>query len=250
VSSSHTDYESMAEVYDRGRTLSLDQIAELRVVLAPYLEGPDKRVLDLGSGTGIFAEALAAWFDVAVVGVEPSRAMRQQALAKQAAHVSYVGGEAEHIPLAERTCDCAWLSTVLHHVRDRARCARELRRVLRGGGRVLIRSGFGDRLEGVRWLRYFPSARDVAAARWPTVKATADVFATVGFEVEALHEVPEVVAPNLSAYHRRIAVRASSTLTLIDDDEFDQGIELLRREAAASSSTDPVVDRRDLLVLR
>jgi SAM-dependent methyltransferase len=250
VSSPRTDYESMAEVYDRGRMLSLEQIAELRVVLAPYLEGPHKRVLDLGSGTGIFAEALAAWFDVVVVGVEPSRAMRQQALAKEAAHVSYVGGEAEHIPLAERTCDCAWLSTVLHHVRDRARCARELRRVLRGGGRVLIRSGFGDRLDGVRWLRYFPSARDIAATRWPSVEATAEVFATVGFEVEALHEVPEVVAPNLSAYHRKIAVRASSTLTLIDDDEFERGIELLRQEVAASSITDPVVDRRDLLVLR
>jgi SAM-dependent methyltransferase len=250
VSSPRTDYKSMAEVYDRGRTLSLEQIAELRVVLGPYLEGSHKRVLDLGSGTGIFAEALAAWFDVSIVGVEPSRAMRRQALAKAAGSVSYVGGEAEHIPLAERTCDCAWLSTVLHHVRDRPQCARELRRILRGRGRVLIRSGFGDRLDGVRWLRYFPSAREIAATRWPTVEATAEVFATAGFEVEQLHEVPEVVAPNLSAYHRRIALRASSTLTLIDEDEFEKGIERLRQEVAASSSTEPVVDRRDLLVLR
>jgi SAM-dependent methyltransferase len=249
VSSPRTDYESMAEVYDRGRTLSLEQIAALRVVLARYLEGSE-RVLDLGSGTGIFAEALAAWFGVSVVGVEPSRAMRQQALAKMAGRVSYVGGEAEHIPLADQTCDCAWLSTVLHHVRDRAQCARELRRVLRAGGRVLVRSGFGDRLDGVRWLRYFPSAREIAATRWPTVEATAEVFATADFEVEALHEVPEVVAPDLGAYHRRIAVRANSTLILIDDDEFERGIERLRQEAAAASSTTPVVDRRDLLVLR
>jgi SAM-dependent methyltransferase len=247
--SPRTDYESMAEVYDRGRTLSLEQIAELRVVLDQYLDGSE-RVLDLGSGTGIFAEALAVWFDVGVVGVEPSRAMRQQALAKATRRVSYVGGEAEHIPLADQTCDCAWLSTVLHHVRDRAQCARELQRVVRAGGRVLIRSGFGDRLDGVRWLRYFPSARQVAAKRWPTVEATAEVFATAGFEVEALHEVPEVVASNLGAYHRRIAVRANSTLTLIDDDEFARGVKVLRQEAAAASDTEAVVDRRDLLVLR
>jgi SAM-dependent methyltransferase len=247
--SPRTDYESMAEVYDRGRTLSLEQIAELRVVLDQYLDGSE-RVLDLGSGTGIFAEALAVWFDVGVVGVEPSRAMRQQALAKATRRVSYVGGEAEHIPLADQTCDCAWLSTVLHHVRDRAQCARELQRVVRAGGRVLIRSGFGDRLDGIRWLRYFPSAREVAAKRWPTVEATAEVFATAGFEVEALHEVPEVVASNLGAYHRRIAVRANSTLTLIDDDEFARGVEVLRQEAAGASDTEAVVDRRDLLVLR
>lgn len=250
MSSPRTDYESMAEVYDRGRTLSLDQIDELRVVLARYLGGAHKRVLDLGSGTGIFAEAFASWFDVSVVGVEPSRAMRQQALAKVAGRVSYVGGEAEHIPLAEHTCDCAWLSTVLHHVRDRAQCARELRRVLRGDGRVLIRSGFGDRLDGVRWLRYFPSARTIAAERWPTIEATTEIFATAGFAVEALRAIPEIVAPNLGAYYRRIAVRANSTLTLIDDDEFEQGIERLRQEAAAASGTEPVVDRRDLLVLR
>jgi SAM-dependent methyltransferase len=247
--SPRTDYESMAEVYDRGRTLSLEQIAELRVVLDQYLDGSE-RVLDLGSGTGIFAEALAVWFDVGVVGVEPSRAMRQQALAKATRRVSYVGGKAEHIPLADQTCDCAWLSTVLHHVRDRAQCARELQRVVRAGGRVLIRSGFGDRLDGIRWLRYFPSAREVAAKRWPTVEATAEVFATAGFALEALHEVPEVVASNLGAYHRRIAVRANSTLTLIDDDEFARGVEVLRQEAAGASDTEAVVDRRDLLVLR
>jgi SAM-dependent methyltransferase len=250
VSAPRTDYESMAEVYDRGRKLTLEQIPELRVVLARYLEGTYERVLDLGSGTGFFAEALATWFDVRVVGVEPSRAMRRQALAKVSTRISYVGGEAEHIPLAEHSCDCAWLSTVLHHVRDRERCVRELRRVLRDGGRVLIRSGFGDRLDGVRWLSYFPSAGAVAAGRWPTIEATTEIFATAGFEVEALHSIPEIVAPNLSAYHRRIAVRANSTLTLIDDVEFDQGIERLRQEAAAASGSEPVVDRRDLLVLR
>jgi SAM-dependent methyltransferase len=250
VNSSPTDYESMAKVYDEGRTLTLDQLAELRDVLTPYLKGTPGPILDLGSGTGIFAEAIAAWFNALVVGVEPSRAMRKQALAKGDGRVTYVGGEAEHIPLRDHTCDCAWLSTVLHHIRDRARCAGELRRVLQDAGRVLIRSGFGDRLEGVSWLRYFPAAQDLAAARWPTIEATAIDFATAGFEVEALHSIPEIVAPNLSAYHRRIAVRANSTLTLIDDGDFEMGVERLRQEAASASSNEPVVDRRDLLVLR
>lgn len=250
MNSPRTDYDSMAKVYDEGRTLPFQQLAELRVTLAQYLEGTHFRVLDLGSGTGIFAEALATWFDSNVVGIEPSRAMRQRALEKSTGRVWYLGGEAEHIPLREHTCDCAWLSTVLHHIRDRVRCAGELRRVLRAGGRVLIRSGFGDRLEGVRWLRYFPAAQDIAAGRWPTVDATVEAFATAGFEVEALHAVPEVMAPNMSAYYKRIAVRANSTLTLIDDDDFEQGIEHLEQEAAAAPINEPVVDRRDLLVLR
>lgn len=36
-------------------------------------------MLDLGAGTGLFATAIASWFDVAVVAVEPSAGMRHQA---------------------------------------------------------------------------------------------------------------------------------------------------------------------------
>jgi ubiquinone/menaquinone biosynthesis C-methylase UbiE len=245
-----TDYESLAMVYDEGRALPLDQIGEWRVVLRDYLGTGGLRVLDLGSGTGLFAEALLSWFDVSVIGVEPSDAMRTRAASKSLPRASYVGGEAERIPLKADAVDCAWLSTVLHHIRDLPRCARELRRVVAGGGPVLIRNNFGDRLDHVRWLRYFPAARELASRRWPTVDATAEAFATEGFGVDALHSVPEVIAPNLSAYCERIAVRANSTLTLIDDRAFDEGIEHLEQEAASDSGADPVVDRRDLLVLR
>jgi hypothetical protein len=142
------------------------------------------------------------------------------------------------------------VSTVLHHIRDLAGCARELRRVVADGGPVLLRNNFGDRLDDVRWLQYFPAARRLASQRWPTVDATAEAFATAGFSVEALHSVPEVIAPDLNAYYERIAVRASSTLTLIDDRDFEEGIEHLGRAAASDSGKEPVVDRRDLLVLR
>ena len=245
-----TDYESLAGVYDEGRALPLDQIGEWRVVLRDYLGAGDLRVLDLGSGTGLFAEALVSWFDVSVVGVEPSDAMRRRAAGKGVPRVDYVGGEAELIPLRAKSCSCAWVSTVLHHIRDQQRCARELRRVVTEDGPVLIRNNFGDRLDHVRWLEYFPAAQKLASQRWPTVDATAEAFATAGFAVEALHSVPEVIAPDLNAYYERIAVRANSTLTLIDDRDFEEGIENLRRAAASDSGEEPVVDRRDLLVLR
>ena len=64
-----------------------------------------------------------------------------------------------------------------------------------------------------------------------------------------LRSVPEIVAPDLLAYHERISVRANSTLTLISDDQFELGLSQLRRAAEQQATPIPVVERRDLLVL-
>jgi ubiquinone/menaquinone biosynthesis C-methylase UbiE len=245
-----TDYERLATVYDRGRKFPLDWIDAWRDHLDPYLSASHLPVLDLGSGTGLWSEVLAKWFEADIVGVEPSHAMRNEAARKGLRpKVALVGGEAEHIPLREGSCACAWLSTVIHHIPDLEVCASELRRVVAVGGAVLIRNAFGDRLEEIQWLDFFPSAKEIAAKRWPTVDATARAFGTAGFEVERLEGVPEVVAGDFRNYHDRIRVRANSTLNLVDDDAFEAG--LARMEQFASKQPPGrVVDRRDFLVLR
>lgn len=246
-----TDYEQMAGRYDAGRALPLEWIDEWRKVLAPYVEGSARPVLDLGSGTGLWSEALAHWFAVSIVGVEPSDGMRGEAMRKGlASGVSVIGGSAEHLPLRNQSCHCAWLSTVLHHLSDVRACARDLRRVLRPHGAVLIRNSFGDRLEGIHWLRYFPAAQRLAARRWPSVAATVEAFRSEGFDAEGLRSVSEVAAQDLRSLYDRIRVRASSTLTLIGDDDFDEGLRRLREAAERDEKPQRIVDKRDLLVLR
>jgi ubiquinone/menaquinone biosynthesis C-methylase UbiE len=246
-----TDYERMADIYDSGRALPLEWLEVWPMELSAYLSLPCPTVLDVGSGTGLWAEALASWFGAAVVGIEPSNAMRRTAAGKRlASRVVFVGATAERIPLRDHSCDCAWLSTVVHHIADLERCATELRRVLRAGGSVLIRNNFGDRLDGVRWLEFFPSAREVASHRWPTIKSTAEAFRSAGFEVEAVRSIPEIVASDLREYHKRLSVRANSTLTLIGDLEFEVGLDRLERAAERDPSPSHVVEQRGLLVLR
>ena len=245
-----TDYERLAAVYDRGRKRPLEWIDAWRDHLDPYLSAPTLPVLDLGSGTGLWSEAFATWFEADIVGVEPSHAMRNEAAAKGLRpKVALVGGEAGHIPLREGSCACAWLSTVIHHIPDLEACASELRRVVADGGAVLIRNAFGDRLEEIQWLDFFPSAKENAAKRWPTVDATARAFGTAGFEVERLEGVPEVVAGDFHDYHDRIRVRANSTLDLVDDDAFEAGLAWME-QFASKQAPGRVVDRRDFLVLR
>lgn len=247
-----TDYERMASVYDRGRAIPLEALDGWRVALTDYLPpAAGAPILDLGSGTGIFSVALATWFDCWIVGMEPSEAMRRRALAARShPRVAYMGGQGERIPLADSSCGCAWLSTVVHHITDLPACARELRRVIVPGGRVLVRNAFADRTAGVTWLRYFPEGARIARRRWPSVGMVVERFSTAGFERERLTSVAQVTAPDMRAYIAMIEARADSSLAVISDEDFARGVKALEGAAAEQSSSAPVVDRLDLLVFR
>ncbi len=199
---------------------------------------------------GMWSHLFAEWFDVAVVGVEPSSGMRRQALRKRShSRVKYVGGEAEHLPLKDGACAAVWISMVVHHIPDLEAGAREIRRVLRPGGPVLIRNAFSGRHQDILWTRFFPSALQLAERRHPSVEATAETFSPAGFEKESLQRVTEVSSSNLREYAKRIETRADSTLALISDEEFQRGLGELRR-AAESAPPSPVGAVLDLLVLR
>ncbi|MEV6377103.1 class I SAM-dependent methyltransferase [Micromonospora musae] len=204
---------------------------------------PGTRLLDLGSGTGSWARNFTTWFPGAeVIGVEPAEAMRARS-----AHQRVLAGDAAHIPLVDDSLDAAWMSTVIHHVPDLGAAAHELRRVLRRGAPLLIRSAFAGRHEGITLFRYFPTAVRVLDS-YPSVAAVETAFAAAGFQTAAFEAVPQVTAASLHEAATTLRRKAHTSLQLITDDEYDAG--LARMMTAARTATGPVVDALDLLVLR
>jgi ubiquinone/menaquinone biosynthesis C-methylase UbiE len=246
------DYDRMAADYVAGRALPPDGLEPWRAAIGPWLPDDGGPALDVGAGTGQFAAAIAGWFGVRVVAVEPSAGMRGQAAA---AHphpaVALLGGRAERLPLRDRCCAWAWVSTVVHHLDDLPAAARELRRVLRPGGPVLVRQAFPDRLDELTlYQRWFPGAARIAAAVLPSVEQVADGFAAAGFRVRSRASVTQVSAPSLAVYRDKVRLRADTGLRLLPDEEFAAGLAALDRAAAAETTPAPVTDRLDLLVLR
>lgn len=141
------------------------------------------------------------------------------------------------------------MSTVVHHIEDLAAAAHETRRVLRPGGRLLIRQGFSGRHDGIPWARLFPSALAITEKRHPRIEQVAKAFEAAGFRLQEVQRVREIAAADLHAYARKIETRADSTLTLISDADFAEGLERLRR-LADESPVGPVMATLDLLVLR
>lgn len=242
-----------AAAYKAVREVPRNGLSEWRDAVQRHMRpSQGMTVVDIGAGTGQFASAFSDWFDLSVLAVEPSAAMRDRI--PQTSAITVCEGDASALPLPSESADAAWLSLVIHHIPDLRVAAHEIRRVLRPGAPVLIRQGFPGRLDGVELVRWFPeTARAVES--YPSVTDTCTAFASAGFHQDALEPVRETYPSSLADFLRQVDTfrAADTTLRILTDDEFLRGKERLDRAVrAAETSTNPEPRSNwlDLLVLR
>jgi SAM-dependent methyltransferase len=107
---------------------------------------PGERVLDLGCGSGRFVAALRdAGADP--VGVEIAEAALERARAVAPGADLRLLEPDGSIPLEHGSVDLVWCSEVLEHVADGVELLREVRRVLRPDGRLLVTVPFHGRVK-------------------------------------------------------------------------------------------------------
>ena len=106
---------------------------------------PGESVLDVGCGTGVFLPALAALVGAEgrIVGLDHSAAFLDETRkrltgASLSDQVELVEGDAHHLPFADATFDAVHCERVLMHLEDPPLAIREMLRVLRPGGRILV----------------------------------------------------------------------------------------------------------------
>jgi len=241
-----------AEHYDATR----DLIPETRDVWAnavrKYLPSSDLlRIIDIGSGTGRFAELFAESPDASVTGVEPSDEMLKIAVSKQSsAWIRYLQGSAEALPVDDEGFDLAWMSMIIHHVENRGACAREAFRVLAPGGIAIVRNSFRGRLDGMEFYDFFPGSRELDNARLPSIEEVRKDFESAGFSFVALDSVKQVFAASFQHFYDKMLSRGTSTLRLISDDAYQQGLARIRKTLDSGSRTGPMIESIDMLVFR
>ena len=119
----------------RWRRLQVEALAPLAV---------SARVLDLATGTADVAIAVARRYPgVTVTGVDPSVAMLALGRRKVSGtglddRISLVTGDAQALPFADDSFDATCMSFGIRNVPDRALALREMARVTRPMGKVLI----------------------------------------------------------------------------------------------------------------
>jgi SAM-dependent methyltransferase len=144
-------------------------------------------VLDVGSGIGGPARFLAATYGCRVTGVDLSEPFVEAARylterTGQSAQVSFETASALNLPFDDGHFDAVLLQHVAMNISDRARLYREIRRVLKVGGRfaiydVVLNSG------GPHYP--LPWARTPATSFLLTAAATREVIEPAGFRALA-----------------------------------------------------------------
>jgi len=136
----HEDDDALAEMIDLDAEVLHEYLAEVTGWLHERAGGRTRRILDLGSGTGTGALALAGRFgDAEVVAVDRSAPMlhrlRDKARARGVAgriHTRQADLDAEWPAL--EPVDLVWASASLHHLTDPDRVLADVLATLRPGG--------------------------------------------------------------------------------------------------------------------
>ena len=239
------DKTNIASTYDLGRSHGREVLDLWMHTVSRHAVPPVRTILDLGCGTGRFSEALAAHFDAAVIGVDPSTKMLEQARRKRVdGRVRYENGRGESIPLRDHSTDLVFISMIFHHLEDAHLAARECRRVLREGGIVFVRAATREHIPSYPYVDFFPASRPILERVLQPGTFVREVFEGAGFGTRAIEVVTQCIAPDLDAYTDKLATKSDSILASLSDDDFEAGIKAMR----AHTSVGPVIEPIDVFV--
>ncbi len=174
----------------------------------------DERALDVGTGAGALALALAPLVRE-VVGLDPVPELLELARERSLPNTQFVEGDGTALPFPDAAFDLSGTHRTLHHVAQPERIVAELARVTRPGGRVLVVDQLApDDPSEAAVLHEFESVRDPSHARLLADGELRELFAANGLSL--LRERHEEERRELSAYldlagcegDRRVAAEA------------------------------------------
>ncbi|KHE73199.1 class I SAM-dependent methyltransferase [Halobacillus sp. BBL2006] len=227
-----TDYSKLASRYDKNLYRSIN--VELDPHLKNYIKTNNRTVydvLDLSCGTGLYlahqikhlTEQKINWN-----GLDASKEMLEKANEKLE-KVSLLHGFVEDMPYPAQSFDYIANTYAFHHYRYKEQALDEIYRVLRPNGVYLMHNIAVDDMP--RWwlYHYFPTAQNEDQKRFWDKVMIFEQLNERGFKVDVKidYQLGEVKVADYLPYAEN---RDISVLTLISDEQYQEGLERMRRD--------------------
>jgi ubiquinone/menaquinone biosynthesis C-methylase UbiE len=110
-------------------------------------------VLDVGTGTGVFLPYLLDKLGHSghIVAIDVAEEMLRHATAKGFdGYVDFLNADVQHVPLPDAVFDCVVCYSSFPHFQNKPRALREMRRVVKDGGRLFIcHTSSRDHINGI-----------------------------------------------------------------------------------------------------
>lgn len=180
----------------RAATLALARLVGLR---------PGERVLDVGGGLGGPARTLAGELgcQVTVLDLTEAYCRAGEVLTARvglADRITFRHGDATAMPFADGAFDVAWTQHSSMNIADKERLYREIRRVVRPGGRLALHEIMAGPAQPIHFP--VPWARDPAISFLRPPEAVRALLVAAGFRERTWTDVTEA---SLGFYRERLA---------------------------------------------
>ncbi|GHF38950.1 SAM-dependent methyltransferase [Deinococcus metalli] len=181
----HADKYAASEVHRSG--------ASLPVLLDFAAPGPNDDALDVATGTGNTALALAPHV-ARVTGLDLAEGMLEHARARASAegqrNATFVVGSAEALPFPDASFTLVTSRHAPHHFHDLGRFLAEAHRVLTPGGRLVVADQISPTPELQPWIDMYQRRRDPSHVQQRTVAAWRDLAEGAGLRWAVQTVVP------------------------------------------------------------
>ena len=240
--SSHLNYDRIASDYNQ-RYPSSQQWERGQALLGLAKRYKNGNFLEVGSGTGYWLNLLHPLSDK-LFGLDYSFGMIRQAK-RQPAPLKLSNGSALHLPYRNNSFDLLYSVDAVHHFVDHKTFLAEAFRVLKPGG-AFATLGHDPHEGTTNWYAYdyFDGVYDTDLRRYPSGTSFLKWMREAGFEnisSQTVEHIQNIHVGDAILRDPFLKQNATSQLALLEKEDYDKGIERIKRAIADAQIRDEKV---------